>query len=159
MSDRAAVPPRDRGLRADQVAGLALLALAAAVGWQTRALPLGSVTEPGPGYAPTLLVGLLGLLGLAIAALGRHSPRLASLAWPEAGHALKILGAASVATLLIEDLGYRLTVIVLMVFFLGVLERRHPLMVAFVSLGLSLGTYYLFATVLRVPLPLGPWNF
>ena len=39
------------------------------------------------------------------------------------------------------------------------MERRKPMMVAAVGIGFALVTYYLFATLLRVPLPVSPWGF
>jgi uncharacterized membrane protein len=45
------------------------------------------------------------------------------------------------------------------VFFLGVLERRRPLPVIFVSVGFSLLSFYIIGTLLRVPLPLGPFGW
>ena len=47
-------------LTRDRVAGVALLLFAAAVMWEDRAFPLGSVTKPGPGYMPMLLAAYVG---------------------------------------------------------------------------------------------------
>lgn len=150
---------RPGGLRNDQVAGLALVAFAFAVAWETwRKLPVGSLADPGPGYAPLLLAVLLALFGIAVVAFGGQSPRLRERPWSEAGHAAKILAGCAFAAFAIERLGYRLTIMVLLVAFLGVLERKKPLAVAAVALGLSFGTYYLFSDILRVRLPTGPWG-
>jgi len=147
------------GLRSDQFSGLMLLALALYVGWENRAYPVGSLAEPGPGYLPLLLAIFLGAMGLLIALWGVRSAPLAAMKWTEAPRAVVILIACGVATLALERIGYRLTMIALLVFFLGVLERKRPLRVALVALGFSLISYALFATWLRVPLPLGPWGF
>jgi len=90
---------------------------------------------------------------------GSSSPLLHSLRWPEIGHAGKILLACSFAALALERIGYRLTVIILLVFLLGVIERQRPVIVTAVALGFSLGTFFLFADLLKVPLPRGPWGF
>ena len=147
------------GLRSDQFSGLLLVAIAAYVGWENRAYPIGTLQEPGPGYMPLLLAIFLGAMGLLIAAWGAKSHSLASMKWPEAMHAVVILLACGAATFALERIGYRLTMIVLLVFFLGVVERRRPLPVALVSLGFSLLSYYVIGDWLHVPLPISPWGF
>src|SRR5687767_825033 len=109
-----------RGLRSEQFSGLMLLALALYVGWENRAYPLGTLQEPGPGYLPLLLAILLGAIGLLVALWGGRSVPLASIKWPEAMRAVAILVACAAATFALERIGYRLTVIALLVFFLGV---------------------------------------
>ena len=143
-------------LREDQASGLALVALALFVAWQDRAYPLGTLQEPGPGYTPLLIAIFIGVIGLTIVLRGSASPRLADMKWPEGTRAIVILAACGVATYALEAIGYRLTIAVLLVFFIGVVERRPPFMVAVVSIGFSLASYYLLADMLRVPLPVGP---
>lgn len=147
------------GLRSDQFSGLMLLALALYVGWQNRVYPVGTLSEPGPGYLPLLLAIFLGAMGLLIALWGVRSAPLAAVKWTEAGRAVVILIACGVATLALERIGYRLTVIALLVFLLGVLERKRPLPVALVALGFSFASYYIVGDLLRVPLPRSPWGF
>ncbi len=136
-----------------------LIALALYVGWENRAYPLGTLQEPGPGYLPLVLAIFLGALGALIAAWGGRSAALATMKWSEAARAVVILAACGVATLALERIGYRLTVIALLVFFLGVLERRRPLPVALVALGFSLASFYIVGDLLHVPLPRSPWGF
>ena len=148
-----------RGLRSDQFSGLLLLALALYVGWENRAYPVGTLADPGPGYLPLVLAIFLGAMGLLIALWGTRSAPLAEMKWPEATRAVLILVACGVATLVLERIGYRLTVIVLLIFLLGVLERKRPLPVALVALGFSFASYYVIGDLLRVPLPQSPWGF
>ena len=145
-------------LKSDQFSGLMLIALAIYVGWENRAYPLGTLQEPGPGYLPLLLVIFLGTLGLLIALWGLRSAPLAAMKWTESGRAVVILLACGVAAFALERLGYRITVIALLIFFLGVLERRPPLAVALVALGFSFTSHYLVAELLHVPLPRSPWG-
>ena len=144
------------GLRSDQVSGLLLLAFALAVAWGNLEYPLGSLHDPGPGYLPLLLTIFLGATGLLIAFTGGGSLRLAQTRWPELTRAVLILVACAFAAVALERLGYRITMAALLVFFLGVVERKKPFVVAAVALGFSLISYLIFATWLRVPLPLGP---
>ena len=143
-------------MRNDQLSGLALAALGVFVWWHNRAYPLGTLQEPGPGYTPLIIAIFLGAVGLLIALRGAHSPRVSEMAWPEGKRAVVILLACGAATYALEEIGYRLTVVALLVFFLGVLERRSPFMVAAVSIGFALASFYLLGVVLHVPLPRGP---
>jgi putative tricarboxylic transport membrane protein len=158
MTDHAHLQPAKHGLRSDQVSGLMLIALAAYVGWMNRVYPLGTLQEPGPGYMPLLLAVFLAAMGLLVVLAGGKSTPLAGLAWGESGRALAILIACGVAAYALERLGFRITMAALLMFFLGVVERRHPLKVAAVALGFAFIAYYVFATLLRVPLPVSPWG-
>ena len=146
------------GLTGDRIAGIALAILGGAIAVETRKLPIGSLADPGPGYLPLVLAGLIAALGILIAVSARRGGRSGSVRWPEGGHALQILGSCAFAAVAIEPLGYRLTIAVLLIFLLGVVERKPPLAVAAVSVLLAFGTHYLFAGVLRVVLPTGPWG-
>jgi hypothetical protein len=147
------------GLRSDQLSGLMLVALALYILWANQEYPLGTLAEPGPGYLPLMLAIFLGAVGLLIAAGGFRSGPLAAMNWAETPRAIVILVACGVATLLLESIGYRLTVIALLVFLLGVVERKRPLPVALVSIGFALVSYYVVADLLIVPLPRSPWGF
>lgn len=158
-SEPLSIGQKRGGLRSDQFSGLMLLVLALYVGWENRAYPVGSLHEPGPGYLPLLLVIFLGAMGLLIVLWGVKSAPLASIKWAETTRAVVILAACGVATFVLEHIGYRLTMIALLIFFLGVLERKRPLPVALVALGFSFASYYVIGDLLHVPLPRSPWGF
>ena len=140
----------------DRVGGLALVGLALSVVWEAHKLPFGTLGNPGPGFTPTLLAVALAVFGILIVAVGGQSPPLGTLTWTEGKHAAAILGASAFTALTLERLGYRLTMLLVLVFLLGLVERKRPLTVAFLALFLSLGSFYLFSNLLRVPLPRGP---
>lgn len=154
----ADVTSETRGLRSDQVAGVMLIALAAYVGWMNRVYPLGTLQEPGPGYVPLILAIFLGVMGVLVVVGGRSSAPFAAIDWRERWRAIAILAACAFAAYGLERLGYRITMTALLVFFLGALERKHPAKVVAVAFGFSFATYYLFAKLLRVPLPVSPWG-
>lgn len=147
------------GLRSDQVSGGVLIALAAIVAWFNREFPVGTLADPGPGYVPLLLACCLGGIGLVVVFMGARTEAMATMRWPEATRALIILVACVAATFALERIGYRLTTAAFLVFFLGVIERKHALPVVLVSAGFSLGSFYVVGTLLKVPLPLGQWGF
>jgi hypothetical protein len=136
-----------------------LLALALYVGWENRAYPIGTLEEPGPGYLPLMLVIFLGAMGVLIALRGIRSAPLAAMNWKEGWRAVVILVACAAGTFALERIGYRLTVIALLIFFLGAVERKHPLPVALVAVGFSFASFYIVGDLLHVPLPRSPWGF
>lgn len=148
-----------RGIKSDQVSGLVLALLAVYIGWLNREFPVGSLADPGPGYVPLLLAVGLGAIGLLVALLGGRSKPLFDIPWPEATRAVIILVACSVAAYALERIGYRLSILVFLVFFTGIIERKHPLTVILVSAGFSFASYFIIGDLLHVPLPVGPWGF
>ena len=145
-------------LTVDRVAGGCLAMFALFVLWQSRALPLGSLANPGPAYMPMVLATLLLIGGLAMAALGGHTPRLSTLGFGEWRHAVAIFAACAFAALALERLGYRLTIALVLLFLLGVVERKRPVIALVFAVIFAAGTYFLFDTVLRVILPRGPFG-
>jgi putative tricarboxylic transport membrane protein len=146
-------------LTRDRVAGAVIVLLSLYVLWEDRVLPLGTYHKPGPGYMPMILAVILGIAGVLIVLTAGGSPPFASVQWTEWRHALAILAGCAFTAVALERLGYRVTVILLVGFLLSVVERRRPLTVIAMALVLSLGTFYVFYTLLRVPLPLGPGGF
>jgi putative tricarboxylic transport membrane protein len=141
-----------------RVSGVALALLAAAVleeCWRLR-LPLGTLATPGPAYMPTLLALALLVAGVLVATLGRENATLSAAAWPEWRHTLAIVGTCAFVALALDRLGYRLTMALACAFLLGVVERKSPMATLLFAVGMAAGTYYLFDTLLRVPLPRGP---
>ncbi len=144
----------------DRVSGSMLIIFSLLVIWESRILPLGTFRQPGPAYIPIVLASLLLLCGVfLIAAGGRRAPALSSIPWVEWRHALAIFAAGVFAALGIERLGYRLTVVLVLSFMLKVVERRSWALTAALAFVLAFGSFYLFHTLLRVPLPLGRLGF
>jgi hypothetical protein len=142
----------------DRIAGLALGMIALYVLWESRALPLGSLRNPGPAFLPiALALALLGL-GMLVALSGGASRPLREVDWPEARHAVAILAACAFAAWALERLGYRLTMAVTLLFLLRVVERRRLWFAVGFAVLLPALTFYLFDTLLRVPLPRGPFR-
>ena len=145
-------------LTVDRVAGAGLAVFAVFVLWQSRALPLGSLANPGPAYMPMALAALLLVGGVAIAVLAGDTRRVGSLDFGEWRHAMAIFAACAFAALALERLGYRLTIALVLLFLLGVVERKRVVITVVFAMAFAIGTFLLFDTLLRVPLPRGPFG-
>lgn len=143
----------------DRISGSVLFFLALGILWESRGLPMGDLQLPGPAFVPAVLAALLGTTGAFIFIFGANSPRLYSLRWEEAKHTIIVVGASIFATLTLEPLGYPIFATLLLGFLLGAVERQRLRLVLPLALGLFIGSYWLFVSVFRVPLPKGPLGF
>jgi hypothetical protein len=143
----------------DRLSGSVLFIFALLVIWESRHLPLGTFHQPGPAFVPILLAVLLVIFAVFVALTGGRSPLLSSISWTEWRHALAILGASLFSVFAIERLGYRLTVLLVLSFLVKVVEKRGWLLSLAFAFALSFGSFLLFYTLLRVPLPEGPLGF
>lgn len=139
----------------DRLAGGALVLFGLLAIWEARRFPLGSLWRPGPAYMPTLLALLLVVFGAAIA-LSPVRRRLRDVGWEEWRHAVVILGICAFVALALEGLGYRLTMSAALLALLLGLERKGVVISLAVTALIAWGSFFLFDTLLRVPLPRGP---
>jgi hypothetical protein len=142
----------------DRVAGATLVLFGLVTIWESRAFPLGSLRRPGPAYMPAVLALLLIVFGIAVFAMGAKAPRLAAIGWTEWRHAVAIFGACAFAAWGLERLGYVLTMAIVLAFLLLVLERKGLVVSLIVTIVMAWGSFCLFDTLLRVPLPRSPFG-
>jgi len=145
-------------MTADRVAGATLVLIGLVAVWESRVFPLGSLHRPGPAFMPVLLAALLVVFGVAVAAMGGRARRLAEVGWHEWRHAAAIFGACAFAAWGLERLGYRLTMAVVLAFLILGLERTRLVLGLALTLAMAWGSFYLFDTLLKVPLPRGPFG-
>ena len=146
-------------MTSDRLLGIVLCGFGLLVIWESRSLPLGTFRQPGPAYVPVILASLLLIFGLCIALTSRKAPSLSSVSWTEWRHALAIMAACVFAVFAIERLGYRLTMLLILAFLVKFVEKRGWVLSLAFALSLSFGSFFLFYTILRVPLPQGPLGF
>ena len=145
-------------LTTDRVAGGALVLLSLAVLWESRRLPLGSLRNPGPAYMPVVLAVLLLCCGALLTVLAGKAPALSSLGWREGPHAVAILAVCVFAALALERLGFRATIALSLAFLLRGVEGKRMMFTLPFSIAFALAVFFLFDTLLRVPLPRGPFG-
>lgn len=146
-------------LRQDHVAGGAFVIAGALVFAASGDLPFGTLASPGAGMMPVLIIGLMMVLGLALAVRGGASPPLADIDWSDFSHALRVIVAAALATSVYTWLGFVLTMSLLLFGLTFAIERRHVLRALAFSIGVALFAYILFGWLLKSPLPRGVIGF
>jgi hypothetical protein len=98
-------------------------------------------------------------LGALIGGFGAGAPPLGRVDSREWRHAVAILGTCVFAALALDRVGYRITMGLVLVFLVGVVERRGVLAATVFATAMAAGSFFLFDAVLRVPLPRGPFGF
>jgi hypothetical protein len=155
--------------RVDFCAGGVIAAVGLAALWDTRKLVMfGEHDVPGSGFFPTILAGLLTVLGLVLAgmALGEHAavPADPDAATPEdAGSTgrkmlrpVAVLVAFGVIAPLVAVIGFVPAMVLLVLVVLYGIERRRDLWSAVAAVLIPVACFVLFAHVFAIPLPAGP---
>ena len=143
----------------DRLSGSVLAVFALVVIWESRILPLGTLRQPGPALVPICLALLLLLFAVFVVLTGGRAPLWSSIRWTESGHAAAILASSIFSVFAIERLGYRLTVLLVLGFLVKVVEKRGWFLSLTFAFSVAFGSFFLFYTILRVPLPEGPLGF
>jgi hypothetical protein len=146
-------------LRTDHIVGGVFVAFSLVVLAFSRDLPVGSLSFPGAGMMPKLVVGLLIAFGLILILRGNESAPLATVPWDDLPHALRVVAITAAAIALYQTLGFLLTMALLLFTLIVGAERRHPVPALAFSVGVVALTYLLFAVVLKTPLERGLIGF
>jgi hypothetical protein len=146
--------------RADQVAGLLLLAFAAAyAGVALRSYGYSSETGPGPGFLPVWLAVAMAVLALLLF-LGATRSREPGAAWLPAGRGPLRLVAVVVVTVLfvalMDVIGMILGTALFLIVILRFLEGYPWGQTLAVAAGVAALTYFVFTYWLQVPFPVSP---
>ena len=146
-------------IRADHISGFFFIAFGVAIIALSHDLPIGSLSFPGSGFLPTLVAGLLIVLGAAIMLRARESEPLSTIPWDDLKHAGPVMVITAAAIALYTWLGFILTFILMMLAILVVVERRGVVPAVVYSAFTTGLTYAVFIYLLKAPLPTGPLGF
>jgi hypothetical protein len=144
---------------------LPAVVLAAAGFYLTQALklPLGTVARPGAGFYPVAVAVFACVVGLVARVHAFRTPRLAGpdvAADPEtAGQRRRVLAmiiALAGFCVAMPWVGYPIAACVFVIAGLRGLDSRWTVAIP-IGVVSALGSYYVFAALLDVPLPRGPW--
>ena len=144
-------------LRRDHIAGGVFVAGGVLLFAMSGDLPFGTLASPGAGMMPKLVLGLLIIFGAILVVRAGESPPLAEIEWNNFTHAVTVVVLAAAATALYTVIGFVLSISILLFVLLYFVERRNIWRAAAVSIGVTLGAYYLFNTLLKSPLPRMPF--
>jgi putative tricarboxylic transport membrane protein len=141
-----------------QAAAFVLLAIFAFFAFESLRLSLRDALGPGPGFFPFWLSvagGILGLWLLIQLHRGRVDIDSETLKFDRAGlrGVALVLAGLIAATASLEWLGFRLAMLLLLVYLLVVLGVRNWLAIALFALAGSFGVFHVFSGLLKVPLP------
>jgi Tripartite tricarboxylate transporter TctB family len=140
-------------VRRDHVAGGVFVVAGGLVLAVSGDLPFGTLASPGAGMLPTLVIGLMMAFGLVLIVRGTASPPLAGIDWSDIPHAVRVVLVAAAATALYTQLGFVVTVPLLLFVLLFVVERKPILPALIFSIGVTAATHQLFTRLLKTPLP------
>ncbi len=146
-------------LRRDHIVGATLLAIAAAVFALSGDLPAGTLGSPGPGMLPYISLALIASFAVTLFFGAAQSPPLAETEWADLPHAVSVTIAAAVAVAVYEKLGFVITMAGLIFALLALVERLSLWRAALYAIAIPAGTRLLLGTVLKSPLPQGPFGF
>jgi hypothetical protein len=146
-------------LRSDHIAGAAFVVFAIAVFALSGDLPFGSLSAPGAGMMPKLLLTLMIVFGIALLVGAAASQPVAAIDWGDRNHALLVVLIAGVMTTFYQWLGFILTMSLLVFALLVIVERKDFLRAAAYSIGLTMIAWWVFGTALKSPLETGILGF
>lgn len=147
-----------------QVAAVALLLIFVLFAYESFKLSLRDTLGPGPGFFPFWL-GVLGAVLSIILLIQLHLGRVdvsdETLTFERAGTRSVVVALAGLiaATALLEVVGFRIVMLLLVTFLLVVLGARNRTAIAICAGAGSFGVYHVFFDLLKVPLPVGIFGF
>jgi len=138
-----------------QAAVAVLLLVFAFFAFESLRLSLRDALGPGPGFFPfwlSVVGGLLAVVLLVQVGRGRAEFETDTLKFELRPVAL-VLGGLVVATALLEALGFRIAMLLLLIYLLLALGVRNWIAIALFALAGSFGVFHVFTGLLKVQLP------
>ncbi len=148
---------------ADAICGAVIAAAGVLVLVQSLQMTFYTDGVPGPGFFPALVAVALIVLGAACTVTRLRTAHDAAERFrlpsrQQAGRSLSLWVAILAATLLIEPLGFPLAMLLLVAVILLVIEGRRGLGSVVTVIAIPVLAWLIFAELLQVPLPAGPFG-
>lgn len=147
-----------------QVASAALLAIFAFFAFESIQLSLRDALGPGPGFFPFWL-GVLGAVLAVVLLVQLHLNQVdlgsEALEFDRTGvrSVMLVLVGLTVATALLDVIGFRLSMLLLIACLLIILGARSRVAIAVCAFAGSFGVFHVFIDLLKVPLSVGIFGF
>lgn len=124
-------------------------------------LPMGTLAKPGSGFFLVFIVGLwfVSCLGIGLEALPMKEAAK-QIDWPrgvEAWRLLQVIGGGVVYVVMLIVAGYVIAAVVISLIALRAMGGFRWYVNVGIAVAMGLGSYLLFDTLLKVPLPRGIW--
>ncbi len=139
--------------RGEAVVAAALLALAVYVGVAATRMPRGTLALPGPGFFPAGLAVLLGVAAVGLLARVGLGPAIDEAVALGRGHVGTILASLAGVALLLERLGFLVTLSLFLLVLFRALSPLGWVRSAVAAVATTVAAYLFFHTVLGVSLP------
>jgi len=149
--------------KSELVTALLLLVLGVYISAEAWQWPYLSKDGPGPGFFPLwtgILIMALAAVQVGIAVVQAAQPELPkAIHWKGSGRVFIGWAGLMVSIALLEWAGFIVSFLLLCLFLVMGVFRRSFVAAMAVGLGASIGFWGLFAKLLQVRLPAGPWGF
>ncbi len=146
-------------LHSDHVAGAGFVAFGIAIIALSGDLPFGQLSMPGSGFIPMILAALTIICGSLLILRANESAPFEETSWSDGWHALRVTLVTAAAIVAYTELGFVITMTLMMIALLLIAEREKPLHAIGYSVGVTLFTYLSFEYLLKTPLPEAPFTF
>jgi len=124
-------------------------------------LGLGALNRPGPGLFPFVIGVGMAVISLSVTATAFRVAKVPALA-AETRRALPVIAVVAALifyTFALERIGFVLCTLLFLVTLLGVLGPSSWLVAITATAGITVSSYLIFAKLLKINLPIGPFGF
>lgn len=147
--------------KADRITAIVLLVAAGGICWNSLQWPLMEEFGPGHGFMPFWLGVLLGVLAIVLLVQAARIPAEEDEptrfpAWQGAKAVLLAILAMGVNALLLENIGFILSTLILVPFMMAVVLREKWKLTVYTTLGVTALLYVVFQVLLNINLPKSP---
>jgi putative tricarboxylic transport membrane protein len=150
--------------RADRISSVFWLLFAIFVGIESKRLGLGTLHEPGPGFlffGASIALGIMSLVILIRAWMSKKTEgtKISIFGGENIPKILLVLISLFLYAFFMETLGFIVVTLLLLIFLLGIIEKKKFGYTIFVSAGVTAIAYLIFEIWLRSQLPRGLLGF
>jgi len=143
----------------DHVGGLFFLFVGVWIFSLSIKFPIGKLAEPGPALFPLSLSVLLSITGILILASSKRKTKIDwRMDFRKLAKPLAIILLTFAFIIFMGRLGYPVASFLYLLSLFFFVCRFRLFAGVILSGTLAAGSWYLFANILGIPLPLGPWN-
>ena len=150
--------------RTDRISSVFWVLFAIFVGIESKRLGLGTLHEPGPGFlffGASIALGIMSLVILIRAWMSKKTEgtKISIFSGENIPKILLVLISLFLYAFFMETLGFIVVTLLLLIFLLGIIEKKKLGYTIFVSAGVTAIAYLIFEIWLRSQLPRGLLGF